>query len=474
MRKTKIVATIGPASNSKEAITSLIRAGLSVARLNFSHGTHSDHAEVIRTIREVSTEMGIPVAILQDLQGPKMRTGKLRDATPVELRVGQTFTITIDDIIGDNEQVSTTYTPLPRDVKKGDRILLSDGLIELRVISADDRSVQTEVLNGGTLAEKQGINLPGVQVSIPAITEKDYEDLCFGLEQEVDYIALSFVRSATDVQELKTIIAGKGKNTPIIAKIEKPEAVDRMEEILSIADGIMVARGDLGVELPPEQVPLIQKRIIHMANARAIPVITATQMLESMINNPRPTRAEASDVANAILDGSDAVMLSGETARGKYPVDAVRMMARIATEVERGMLQDHALRLEAMNFADVDAVPHAVGGAIEAISNRLPIKAVWVYTQKGGTARLASRHRPRIPVLAFTPHVSLYRRLSLLWGIHPVLIEPVHSIEELMESARRISEYRGVVKTGDKVIITSSYPFEHHGESNFLQIITLD
>ncbi|MBB5021909.1 pyruvate kinase [Desulfurispira natronophila] len=474
MRKTKIVATIGPASNSRENIANLIRAGLNVARLNFSHGTHDDHREVIRNVREVSRELGVPVAILQDLQGPKMRTGKLVDGQPVELKAGQRFFITTDTITGSAEKVSTTYTPLPRDVSKGDRILLCDGLIELQVVSVEGEEVETEVINGGTLGENKGINLPGVNVSTPAITEKDYEDLCFGLENEVDFIALSFVRSRVDVEELKTIIAGKGKNTPVIAKIEKPEAVKHFNQILDIADGIMVARGDLGVELPPEQVPLIQKKLIHQANERAIPVITATQMLESMINNPRPTRAEASDVANAILDGSDAIMLSGETASGQYPVEAVRMMARIASEVEGGMAEDHFQHIEQMCFANVDAVPHAIGGAIEAIVNRLPIKAVWVYTQRGGTARLVSRHRPRIPVLAFTPFEYLYRRLSLLWGIQPVLIEPVQSIEDLMDRAHKISEYRGVVKHGDKVILTSSYPFEHHGESNFLQILTVE
>lgn len=474
--RTKIVATIGPATRSYDQIRDLIRAGMSVARLNFSHGSHEEHREVVNRIRAAADELGMAVAILQDLQGPKIRTGKLLNNAPVTLKSGQKFTITNRPIEGTDTEVSTTYAPLPHDVRSGDRILLCDGLIELRVIESNETDVLTRVVNGGVLNNSQGINLPGVNVSAPAVTEKDYEDLLFGMEMEVDYIALSFVRTARDIEMLKTMIAAKGKRIPIIAKIEKPEALDHIDAILAVADGIMVARGDLGVELPPEKVPLVQKELIRAANARAIPVITATQMLESMIYNPRPTRAEASDVANAILDGSDAVMLSGETARGAYPIEAVAMMTSIALEIE-GRTPTRLGHEMPADFApaSIDAGPQAVGAAINAIARTLSVKSVWVYTQqRGNTTRLIASYRPRIPVLAFTPHRHLHRKMALLWGVEPIMIDPVTTIDELSTQARSLSEYRGIVRSGDTVVITSSYPFNKHGESNFLRIFSLD
>ena len=334
MSRTKIVATLGPASETRESIARLIDAGMDVARMNFSHGTYEDHAKRIAMVRDAAAAAGRAVAVLQDLQGPKIRTGLLAGGRPVQLVAGATFSITTKEVLGDDARISTTYEALPRDIRPGDRILLSDGAISLRAIRASETEVTTEVVDGGSLSERQGINLPGIDISIRGVTKKDRADLRFGLQQDVDIVAISFVRTADDVRLVKRHIAEAGADTPVIAKLEKPEAIDVLEEIIDAADGVMVARGDLGVEMAPEKVPLAQKRIIKAANQRAKPVITATQMLESMVRSPRPTRAEASDVANAILDGSDAVMLSGETAVGHYPVEAIATMVRIAEEMQ--------------------------------------------------------------------------------------------------------------------------------------------
>ena len=337
MRRTKIVCTLGPATSTRERLSALIRGGMNVARFNFSHGTHAEHAALMSTLREVAKEQGEFIAIMQDLQGPKIRTGKLRDKQ-ITLKTGDKFVITAADVLGDNQQVSTTYQDLPNDVKTGDRILLADGLIELRVEKVSGQEVTCLIVNGGSLGEHKGINLPGVKVSAPSLTEKDKEDLQFGIAQQVDYVALSFVRRAEDIEDLRAILNNAGSKAKIIAKLERPEAIDNLDTILNVSDCVMVARGDLGVELSPECVPVIQKHIISRANQLNVPVITATQMLESMIINPRPTRAEASDVANAILDGSDAVMLSGETSIGAYPVETVQMMSGIAVDVEKSDL----------------------------------------------------------------------------------------------------------------------------------------
>lgn len=470
--RTKIVATIGPASWSPEVIEQLIRSGMSVARLNFSHGSYDDHRQTIAAIRKSAERIGTSVAILQDLQGPKIRTGKLATSEPLKLQRGQQLRITTEDVPGTAECISTTYEALPLDVSPGDRILLSDGLIELLVEGVEGENVMTQVRNDGQLGANQGINLPGVKVSAQAISDKDYDDLLFGLEQGVDMVALSFVRTADDIRNIKNIISSRGKDTPVVAKIEKPEALEQIDAILEVVDGLMVARGDLGVEMPPEQVPLAQKRLIAAANAKAIPVITATQMLESMVNNPRPTRAEASDVANAILDGTDAVMLSGETAKGKYPVEAVSMMAGIAREVESSF-DWRQLDTSRIDLKGIDTAPKAIGAAVDAIANSLPISSVWVYTQRGNTARLISSHRPRIPIMAFTPDAQVYRRLSLLRGVYPVLIGHVETLEELEERARKLALYQGVSAEGDTVLLTSSHPFDQNNESNFLKIISL-
>lgn len=471
MRRTKIVATLGPATNTEEKIVQLAEAGMNVARLNFSHGAHADHASRIRLLRQVSIQLNKPIAVLQDLQGPKIRTGKLVEHQPIQLKNGEQFVITNQEMIGEPGKVSTTYTNLPHDCKPGDRILLSDGLIELQVKECTETDVITEVVTGGMLRENQGINLPGVAVSAPAMTEKDREDLLFGLHEGVDYVAISFVRRAADVELVKQEIAAAGYKTPVIAKIEKPEAVANIDAIVAVSDGIMVARGDLGVELPPEQVPLIQKRIIAAANREGVPVITATQMLESMIVNPRPTRAEASDVANAILDGTDAVMLSGETASGAYPVEAVAMMARIAEVTERGQPR------KPVTDGGINRTPetysHAISHAACAIAESINITAIVAFTSSGYTARLVAKDRPKVPIVAMTHEYDVYHRLALLWGVEPLLCPFVSRLDDLSNLARSIMLERDIIKAGDSVVITGGHPLAVRGTTNFLKILSI-
>lgn len=474
MRRTKIVATLGPATSTPERIAGLIRAGMNVARLNFSHGTHAEHAARIAMVRRAAAEAGRHVAILQDLQGPKIRTGPLENGQPVELVAGQRFVITTEPIIGDAHRVSTTYRALPLDVRPRDRILLSDGLIELVVTGHTDTEVETEVVHGGRLREHQGINLPGVRVSAPAATEKDLADLAFGLEQGVDYVALSFVRRASDVREVKEFIRRAGKQTPVIAKIERPEALDVLPEILAEADGIMVARGDLGVEMPPERVPIVQKQIIAAANQALLPVITATQMLESMIHNPRPTRAEASDVANAIIDGTDAVMLSGETAAGAYPIEAVQMMALIADAVEASYTGGQHSTTPRWSIAPAQSTPRAIAAAACTIANSLPVRFIVVLTQSGASARLVSHYRPEVPILAFCPSEETARRTSLYWGVTPIVIEARDRLDELEQQIVRMMRETGMVRKGDLIVLSGGHPVYRYGPTNFLKVITIE
>ncbi|HEX9188593.1 MAG TPA: pyruvate kinase, partial [Vicinamibacteria bacterium] len=425
MRRTKIVATVGPASRRPETLERLIQAGVNVFRLNFSHGTHDEHLEVIRSVREIAARLHRPIALLQDLSGPKIRTGKVKDGE-VQLVKGARLAITTDTSVeGTAELISTTYELLPRDVTAGDQILLDDGNLELRVTGIADGRVQCEVVDGGTLRSNKGMNLPGVMLSTPALTEKDRRDLVFGVQHRVDYVAMSFVRRAEDVLEAKSLVKAMGEATPVIAKIEKPQAVENLEAILAASDGVMVARGDLGVEIGTEDVPIVQKRIIAAANAAGRVVITATQMLESMIENPRPTRAEASDVANAILDGTDAVMLSGESAVGKYPVETVETMARIADYTEEhGMGSIRPRRADARR-TDVPPGPPGPGTpttrsltrAASSVAEELGCKLIVAFTESGITARLVSSHRPRVPVVAVTHDDRVYRRLALWWGV---------------------------------------------------------
>jgi pyruvate kinase len=466
MIKTKIVATIGPASNTRPVLEKLIQAGMNVARLNFSHGSYEQHGEVIKTIRSLSRTMNKPIGILLDLQGPKIRTGTLKNGEPVELKNGDTIRITTDKVEGTAEKVSTTYTKLPGDVKKGDKILIDDGLIELKVLFKRKETIACEIVNGGILKEHKGINLPGVDVSAPSLTEKDRRDLNFGIKVGVDYFALSFVRKAEDLRHIKRIIKRQGHSTPVVAKIEKPEALDNLDDILEATDAIMVARGDLGVELNPEQVPCVQKKIIAAAIRANKPVITATQMLESMSVNPIPTRAEASDVANAIFDGTDAVMLSGETASGKYPVRAVKMMAKIATQAENSEFMKFNLQHEK---DPADRVPHAVARSAVNILHELRAKGIVVFSASGSTAKLISKKRPSKPVYAFTPSLQIYHRLSLIWGLTPLYIANIDNTKRLIQASEHILVDKQIATTDDLIIIVIGFGLKK-GSTNVIKI----
>ena len=467
MRRAKIVCTLGPASNSPEKIGELIDAGMDVVRLNFSHGSHEDHAKVLAHVRAESEKRGRAVAVLLDIQGPKIRVGKFAEGQ-IELQPGATFTITTDrSVIGDTQRVSTTYAGLPRDVKVGDHVLLDDGYLTLVVTEVSDKEVKTVVVTGGTLKDKKGINLPGVEVSAPAITDKDKVDLEWGLRMGVDYVAVSFVRRPEDVLEARRLVTSDGASIPIIAKIEKPHAVDRLDEIVDASDGIMVARGDLGVEIGPEKVPLIQKRIIERTNAKGKIVITATQMLESMMVQQRPSRAEASDVANAVLDGTDALMLSGETASGKYPVEAVRTMARIIGEIEGSTYYRQNLELPQLNMAvSANAIAHA---AVIA-AREMRIKQIAVVSNSGGAARLMSEYRPEANIVALTTSEVQFRRLALVWGVTPLLIESTATTDELIDRVEGILASRGLANSGDHVVITMGVPVGAGMSTNLLKI----
>ncbi|HEV2523443.1 MAG TPA: pyruvate kinase [Candidatus Acidoferrales bacterium] len=462
-RSAKIVCTLGPASSSPEMIERLMRAGMDVARLNFSHGTHEDHALMIKRVREASGRLAKPIGILADLQGPKIRTGALKDKQPVQLVSGQKFTISIHSIIGTKAGVSTTYRRMPREVTRGNRILLGDGLIELRVLSTTSTSVLCEVVNGGLLGEHKGINLPGVKLRIPAVTPKDHEDLLFALKHGANYVAVSFVRHAEDVLQARKAIARARKDVPIIAKLEKPEAIENLDGILDVADGVMVARGDLGVEMNPEKVPVVQKQIIARACEARRPVITATQMLESMTQNPRPTRAETSDVANAVFDGSDALMLSAETASGVYPLEAVQMMDRIIREAEAN--NPNILRPQPAQFNIAETASELICHA----SEELQMKVIAVFTESGFTARLVSKHRPRRPIISFSTIQETRRRLSLYWGVFPRTIEKVQNVEELVRATEKRLLEEKLVQRGDVVGIVAGTPLFVGGTTNFMK-----
>ena len=463
-RHSKIVCTIGPVTRTPRMIRKLIDAGMDVARLNFSHGTHEEHAENIAALREAAMLMKKPIAILADLQGPKIRTGALAGGGSVALRTGQKFVITTAKVLGDSTRVNTIFRPLPHEVKPGDRILLSDGLIELRVERVRGHEVQCHVVNGGILGEHKGINLPGVQLHVPALTEKDRVDLRFALKQGVDYIAVSFVRRAEDVVLAKSLIRRAKRDTPVVAKLEKPEAIENLEEIFRASDGVMVARGDLGVEMNPERVPVVQKNIIARAREFRRPVITATQMLESMTENPRPTRAEASDVANAIFDGSDAVMLSAETATGRYPVEAVSMMARIIEQAEESI---HEYPRPATQ--ERLKVPETVAELVCHASRELHMKLIAVFTHSGFTARLVSRYRPLVPIVAFSPEAHTRRRMALLWGVTSRSISDIKKIDGLaMIAEKRLMEER-LVRKGDVIGIVAGTPMGIRGTTNFMK-----
>ncbi|MDH5490707.1 MAG: pyruvate kinase [Myxococcales bacterium] len=455
MRRTKIVCTLGPSSSSPAQIDALVAAGMDCARLNFSHGDHRSHAALAATVRAAAARARRPLAILADLCGPKMRIGTFAGGG-VELVPGQRFTLCTAEIEGDAERVSVSYEPLPRDVLSGDLILLDDGLFRMRVLEAEGEEVHCEVEIGGWLTDRKGLNLPGAKLSAPALTAKDREDLTFAVsELGADYLALSFVRCAEDVEEAKRLAGA----TPVIAKIEKPEAVDCLEAICDVADGIMVARGDLGVELGSAKVPLVQKRIIREVNRRGKIVITATQMLDSMIRNPRPTRAEAADVANAVLDGTDAVMLSGETASGKYPVESVEMMDAIVREVETGWLEEPAVGQPILSLEGEEwGFPNAAARAAALLSLVLPLKAIVTFTRDGRSAGLLSEYRPRAPILAITTDARVASRLALEWGVSPRIEVPPESLEETLRIATSLLVRERWCERGDAFAMVAGWP----------------
>lgn len=468
-RRTKIVCTLGPASSTPDRIEALMEAGMDVARINFSHADHEAHGRTIRAIREVAERLRRPFAILADLQGPKIRVGVL--PAPLPLEAGQTVTFAPEGEHAPDE-IPTTYAGLAGDLTEGDVVLLADGLMELVVVESAPPRVSMRVIHGGTLTSNKGINLPGVGMSVPSLTEKDVRDLEFALEQKVDYVALSFVRSAADVIDLCNRIPDDGP--PVVVKIEKGLALDNLQPIMDVAAAVMVARGDLGVELPFEQVPLAQKRMIQLANLSSRPVITATQMLESMIDNPRPTRAEASDVANAIIDGTDAVMLSAETAVGKFPVHAVRAMVRIAEEIERSSL------LETGPHYDVPVEPLAArvmltewavaAATVEAV-RRLNAPVIFTFTRSGFTARVVSSFRPPVPILALTDNARTYNQLALVWGVIPVLCPRGSSYDDMLAYARDAALRRGLAESGQRAVLTAGLPLHTSGTTNTLRVV---
>jgi len=464
-RRAKIVCTLGPASATPAMIEKLVVAGMDVARLNFSHGTHEDHARLVKSVRRAAQQRKKAVAILADLQGPKIRTGLIAGGGAVRLRAGQTFFLTTRNVAGTAEGVSTTFSGLPRAVGSGDTILLADGGIELRVLSVRGKDVACRVKNGGLLGEHKGINLPGVKLKIPSLTKKDTIDLAFALEAGVEYVALSFVRSPKDVEAAQALIQRAGKSPLVIAKLEKPEAIEHLDGILAVADAVMVARGDLGVEMSPERVPVVQKQIILRARDALVPVITATQMLDSMEKNLRPTRAEASDVANAIFDGSDALMLSGETAAGKYPVEAVRMMDRIIREAEANIAEPpRPARAATLRISEV------VAQAVCRAAEELRMKAVVVFTETGASARLVSKYRPCVPIVAFTPNPETYPQMGLLWGVLARRTGAMQDIDELTHEAETRLLAEGMVKPGDVVGIIAGTPVGAKGSTNLMRL----
>jgi pyruvate kinase len=467
MRRAKIVCTLGPASSSSDKIGELIDAGMDVVRLNFSHGSHEDHARLLANVRAEAEKRDRAIAALLDLQGPKIRVGRFEKGQ-AELVPGAEFIISTDPtVIGDTHRVSTTYAGLCGDVSPGDQILLDDGYLSLAVTAVKDKEVHTIVVSGGILKNNKGINLPGVEVSAPALSEKDRADLAWGLRMGVDYVALSFVRRPEDVLEAKRLLNTGDTRIPVIAKIEKPQALDHLDEIISAADGIMVARGDLGVELGPEKVPLVQKRLIERTNAHGKIVITATQMLESMIQQPRPTRAEASDVANAVLDGTDALMLSGETASGNHPVEAVKTMARIIREIEQSSYYRQCIEVPEL---ELPVSSNAVAHAAVIAAREMKSKVIACVTDSGGVARLISEYRPEASIVAMTYSEVTYRRLALVWGVTPVLIPAAATTDELIDRVEEVLGSHNLARSGESVVITMSVPVGSGQSTNLLKV----
>jgi len=473
MKSTKIVCTIGPKSQSYQIISDMALAGMNVVRINLSHGNYDFHKKTIQLTRRVSEEFSKHIGIILDLQGPKIRTGKLKKEMVV-LNRGDRFILTTDNIEGDWKIQSINYSEFPNEVKKGDRIFLDDGNIELKVLEVDGSNIICEVLNGGSISSYRGVNLPDTYIKLPSLTQKDRDDLIFGLEHEVDFIALSFVRKAGDIEELKDFLQKNGRSIPVISKIEKPEAVKNINQIVEISDGIMVARGDLGAETSPQEVPIIQKMLIDLCNRSGKPVITATQMLESMIHHPRPTRAEASDVANAIFDGTDAVMLSGETAVGEYPVQSVKVMSDIALRTEKEIFSKISPIKRKEITPSQCSIPEAVCFSASKLPSLLKLSYIIAFTLSGTTARLMSKYRPPVPVIALSPKLEMLRRLSLSWGVYPEYIREVDLAEELIGEAEKILVQRGLCKEGDIVLLVGGVPVMAGQSANMIKVHTIE
>lgn len=478
MRKTKIICTMGPNTNDREMMKKLAEAGMNIARFNFSHGDHKEQKRRMDMLKEIREEIGRPIAILLDTKGPEIRTGALKGGKKVILEEGNRFTLTTREIEGDAQQVAVTYAGLVEDIKEGNRILIDDGLIELEVKEITDTDIICRVLNGGELGERKGVNVPNVPVRLPALTEKDREDIIFGVEQGVDFIAASFVRSVECVLEIKALLRECGAPyTPVIAKIENAEGIRNIDEIIHSADGIMVARGDLGVEIPAEEVPYLQKMLIKKCNDNYKPVITATQMLDSMIRNPRPTRAEVTDVANAVYDGTDAVMLSGETAQGKYPLEALQMMVHIVENTEEHL--DYDVLLAKAQEHRRKSISSAIGYSSVATAANLNAKCIVTPTVSGATARVVSKFKPKADIIGVTPSEETLRKMQIYWGVEPMKSIEYHSTEDICNGATELVEAKGIAETGDVVVLTAGIPSpvikkQREGMSNMMRIVVIE
>lgn len=476
MKKTKIICTMGPNTNDRELIKQLALNGMDIARFNFSHGDHDEQSGRFALVESVRQELNIPIATLLDTKGPEIRTGALKDDKKVTLKEGQKFTLTTREVIGDETIGHITYAGLPQDIEAGNTILVDDGLIELKVTKVvDGTDIECSVVNGGELGSKKGVNVPNVSIKLPGITEKDKDDIIFGIEKGFDFIAASFVRNAACIQEIKEILWAHDADIPVIAKIENAEGIANIDEIIRVADGIMVARGDMGVEIPAEQVPHIQKEIIRKCNAAYKPVITATQMLDSMIRNPRPTRAEVTDVANAIYDGTDVVMLSGETANGKYPLEALKMMAKIAERTEKD-IKDRASDISKVHSKR--SISSAVCNATVQTADNLNAKAIVCPTISGFTARLTSKLKPNAEIIGCSPYDNVLRKMQIYWGVRPLKTATETSTDKIIEHALVVSEQAGFVEEGDTVIVsagiaTSSDPSAKRGLTNTMRVVTI-
>jgi pyruvate kinase len=472
-RRTKIVCTLGPSSNTLEKIEQLYLAGMNVARINFSHGSHKDHAQTMEYVRKVAKKHQYSIPILMDLQGPKIRVGKMKEGSQI-LRTGNVITLTPDNVEGTSDRIPIDYSFLTSDAVAGDRILIDDGLLELKVEEVNEREVQARVIVGGVIKSRKGVNLPGVKISMPSLTEKDIEDLEFGLKQDVDYVAMSFVRKARDIQDVISRVRAAGSNAGIIAKIEKPEAVENIDEIIEESDGIMVARGDLGIEIASERVPQVQKSIIERSRTAGKPVITATQMLDSMITNPRPTRAESSDVANAVLDGTDAVMLSGETAAGDYPIEAVKTMDKICRTIEENAESIYySLEYRKPDWKEKQVI-ESLSYSCVTIAENVEAKVISTITHSGNTARRIAKFRPKVPIIAFTESQKVRRQLNLVWGVDSVKLRQIFDTDQSVGMMEEYLKNNGLVEIGDRVIIATGMPIAKRGRTNMLKVSTIE